>query len=52
LAKAKSHIKTLSKIKTVTKIKVDSPGIILKGWFKYIEITPSKTSQEFEINQE
>jgi len=37
---------------TNTNLKTQKPGILLKGWFKYIIITPSKTDQDFEINEE
>jgi len=34
LTKSNSHIQNKSKIKVQTTIQLDSPGILLKGWFK------------------
>lgn len=34
------------------KVQTKQPGILLKGWFKYIIIKPSADNQEFETNPE
>ena len=52
LNKTNSHNLNKFQSKVHSTFKLDTPGIILKGWFKYIEITPSKESQDFEINPE
>jgi len=43
---------TKSQTKALSKSTTQQPGILLKGWFKYIVIKPSADSQEFETNPE
>jgi len=49
---AESLIKSKSKMNLQSKSKSSRPGILMKGWIKYMEIIPSAPSQEFFVNQE
>jgi len=50
LAKLKSKFNLKSHSRITNKMNMSEPGVLLRGWFKFILITPSKESQDFEIN--
>lgn len=53
-AKSKSGIKlsTHNHSRVRTQMNLSIPGRVDSGWFRFILITPSKESQDFEINPE
>jgi len=52
LAESLIKSKYKSKMNLQSKSKSSRPGILMKGWIKYMEIIPSAPSQEFFVNQE
>jgi len=50
--KSKSKSNSRLSVRTKTRIDTREPGILLRGWFKYLEINPSALSQDFEVNSE